>query len=490
MIFIASKKSKNEKYAVIYARFSSENQREESIDGQVRECSALAARLGLQVIEIYADRAISGKTDERPEFQRMIADSAQRQFQFVLVYKTDRFARNKSDSAIYKTLLKKNGVKVLYSNENIPDTPEGIVLESVLEGFAEYFSANLAVNVRRGMKENALKGKPAGARAPYGFRLVDGSLVVDPATAPAVRLIFEKYAAGDSVPAICKALKLAGYKTNAGTDFAASSLRTILTNEKYKGVFVYNADVEKGDVIRIEGGCPAIVEPALFDQVQKLRATKKQKPRLNRGHYSYLLAGRVRCCGGGSYVGNSKGSGSLYYRCETRHNRFNCSCGHYYIACERLDAPVFDFVSRVLLDPANIDAISERAAALQSSPSSKLEPLNNRLVETEKSIKNIISAIERGLFSAAMQERLAELENEKAAIQKKLAFEKLHAEASLSAADIADFLRSFLAGDFSDVEYKKSIIQALVHSVVIYPDRAVVSFEAEGVALLDQTIPL
>lgn len=492
MVFIAYSKLKNlEKNAVIYARYSSENQREESIEGQVRECSELAARMGLTVVEIYADRALSGKYDDRPEFQRMIADSAKRQFAFVIVYKIDRFARNKADSAIYKTLLKKNGVKVLYSNENIPDTPEGIVLESVLEGFAEYFSANLAVNVRRGMKENALKCKTSGARPPLGFRKVDGFLQIDPETAPIVRMVFEMYAARKPTKSICRALKLAGYKTAAGDDFCSTSIRVILENEKYKGTFVFNADMKKGDVVRVEGGCPAIVEPALFDLVQKIRAGKKLKPRLDTGSHFYLLAGLVKCCGGGIYVGNAKqGSKYKYYRCERRHDHLDCSCGHYYLNCNRLDVPILDYISSVLLDPVNIAAISERAASLQVSTAPNVEPLKKRLSEIENSIKNIIAAIERGLFSPAMQNRLAELENEKAELDKSLALANLQTEPSLSAAEIGDFLRSFLAGDITDPDFQKALVRALVRSVTVYPDRAVVSFGAEGVELLEETFPL
>lgn len=489
---MALAKLKNiEKNAVIYARYSSENQREESIEGQVRECSKLADKMGLSVIEIYADRAFSGKYDDRPEFQRMIADSAKRQFSFVIVYKIDRFARNKSDSAIYKMLLKKNGVKVLYSNENIPDSPEGIVLESVLEGFAEYFSANLAVNVRRGMKENALKGRTAGARPPLGFRKVDGFLQVDPETAPIIRQVFDMYAAGAPTKSICRALKLAGYKTAAGTDFCATSIRVILENEKYKGVYVFNADIKKGDVVRIEGGCPAIVEPSLFDLVQKMRASKKLKPRLGTSSHFYLLAGLVHCCGGGVYVGNAKqGSKYKYYRCERRHDHLDCACGHYYVNCNRLDRPVLDFISRVLLDPENIDAISSRAAALQVSTVPNLDPLKNRIAEIDSAIKNIIAAIEQGLYSPAMQARLADLENEKADLDRSLALANMRAEPSLSAADIGDFLRSFLAGDISDPDFQKALVRALVCSVMVYPDRAVVVFGAEGVELLEHSFPL
>ena len=129
--------------AVIYARYSSDNQREESIEGQIRECTAYAEKNGITIVKHYIDRAISAKTDNRPEFQQMIKDSDKKLFDIVLVWKLDRFARNRYDSARYKTQLKKNGVKLMSATEIISDGPEGIILESVLEGYAEYYSADL-----------------------------------------------------------------------------------------------------------------------------------------------------------------------------------------------------------------------------------------------------------------------------------------------------------------------------------------------------------
>lgn len=141
---------------VIYARYSSDAQREESIDAQIRENTAFAQRSGIEIVGTYIDRALSAKTDNRPEFQQMIRDSAKKKFDVVIVWRLDRFSRNRYDSAKYKAILKKNNVRVISATENISENPEGILLESVLEGYAEYFSAELAVKVTRGMVENAL----------------------------------------------------------------------------------------------------------------------------------------------------------------------------------------------------------------------------------------------------------------------------------------------------------------------------------------------
>ena len=121
--------------AVVYARYSSDNQREESIEGQIRDCRAYAEYNGIEIVGEYIDRAFSAKTDDRPDFQRMIADSAKKLFDVVLVWKLDRFARNRYDSAFYRYTLRKNGVRLISVKENISDGPEGIILESMIEGF-------------------------------------------------------------------------------------------------------------------------------------------------------------------------------------------------------------------------------------------------------------------------------------------------------------------------------------------------------------------
>ena len=146
------------KTAVVYARYSSDNQTEQSIEGQLRVCREYAQRNNIVILDTYIDRAMTGTNDNRPDFQRMLRDSAARRWDYVLVYKLDRFSRNKYETAIHKKTLHDNGVKVLSAMENIPDTPEGIILESLLEGMNQYYSAELSQKIKRGMRETRLKG--------------------------------------------------------------------------------------------------------------------------------------------------------------------------------------------------------------------------------------------------------------------------------------------------------------------------------------------
>ena len=200
--------------AVIYARYSSDSQREESIEGQIRECTEYANRNGMTILRSYIDRALSARTADRPEFQNMIRDSEKGLFDIVLVWNIDRFSRDRYDSAHYKHLLKKNGVKVVSAKENISDGPEGIILESMLEGYAEYYSAELSEKIHRGQRENALKGRNNGGGIPLGYLLgSDQKLVIDPVIASLVEEIFRHYADGETVRSIVEDFNNRGPKT-------------------------------------------------------------------------------------------------------------------------------------------------------------------------------------------------------------------------------------------------------------------------------------
>ena len=161
------------KTAVIYARYSSERQTEQSIEGQVRVCTEYAARHNIVIVDKYIDRAMTGTNDNRTDFQRMLKDCTKRAWDIVLVYKLDRFSRNKYETAIHKKTLRNNGVQLVSAMENIPNTPEGIIMESLLEGMAEYYSAELSQKVRRGMNESRQKGNFTGGSILYGFRIVN-----------------------------------------------------------------------------------------------------------------------------------------------------------------------------------------------------------------------------------------------------------------------------------------------------------------------------
>ena len=273
---------------VIYARYSSDNQREESIEGHLRECKVFAEKNGIDIVGTYIDRALSAKTDNRPDFQKMIKDSAKKQFDCVIVWKLDRFARNRYDSAHYKSILKKNGVRVLSATEAISQGAEGIILESVLEGMAEYYSAELAEKVIRGQTENALSCRFNGGTVPIGFKInKDRKFEIDTETAPYVLDAFKKYEEGITMQEIADDLNAKGVRNNRGTKLNINAISTMLSNRRYMGEYYYR------DIV-IPDGIPAIVPKDLFLRVQERMSKNKNSPARYRADEHYILSTKLK----------------------------------------------------------------------------------------------------------------------------------------------------------------------------------------------------
>ena len=300
---------------VIYARFSSHSQTEQSIEGQLRVCYEYAKANGHIVIGEYIDRAQSGTSDNRSDFQRMIEDSERHAFQGVLVYQLDRFARNRYDSAINKAKLKKNGVRVLSAKENITDDASGVLIEGVLESMAEYYSVELSQKIKRGMEINAKKCLANGSNPGLGYRVnKDRTFSIDEEEAQIVREIFERYASGEVVADIIRDLNARQFKTSRGKEFNKNSISRILHNKRYIGYYLY-----KGT--ETPGGMPRIIDDDLFFRVQHLIEKNKAAPGRIRGKDEYLLTTKLYCgmCNAPmtGYGGTSKsGKHYHYYMCN------------------------------------------------------------------------------------------------------------------------------------------------------------------------------
>ena len=307
------------KTAVIYARYSSDRQTEQSIEGQVRVCNDYAERNDILVVNQYVDRATTGTNDNRDAFQQMMKDSDKKAWDYVLVYKLDRFSRNKFEMAMHRKHLKDNGIKILSAMENIPDSPEGILLESLLEGINQYYSEELAQKTRRGQRETRLKGLHCAGKLNYGYYTEKKKVFVHPEEGPIVKEIFERYAAGERGNEIAISFAERGILYR-GKPFSAANIYVILHGEKYTGKYELHGEV-------YDNIYPRIIEPELYERC-------KQKIDANRygNHipdYSYLLRRRVYCgeCGTRmtSYSGTSKsGRVSKYYKCWNAIGKKNC----------------------------------------------------------------------------------------------------------------------------------------------------------------------
>ena len=454
--------------AVIYARYSSHNQREESIEGQLRECRAFARRNDYIIVGEYIDRALSGKTDNRADFQRMIRDSERGHFQAVITYTLDRFARNRYDSAMYKARLKRNGVKVYYAKQYIPDEPEGIILESVLEGYAEYYSENLSRNIKRGMTENALACKVTGGTTPLGYAIgPDHTYVIDPAGAKIVRDIFEMYAGGHSAKEIIDYCNEQGYRTARKTQFNKNSLRTILTNDKYIGIYRY------GEIVK-ENGIPAIVSKDLFERVQKRYKHNAKARAKGKAREDYLLTTKLFCGHCGSpMIGESgtarNGSIHRYYKCADR--KKNHSCDKQIERKEWIEGIVVSYTVKTMLTDERIEKIAEKAIEIiekEAAENSTLPQLEDTLKDVEKRLKNLLAVMEQGMMnSETVRDRVFELESEKRDLEIRIAKEQ-NKKPRLTKEHIIFWLESFRQGDVDSEEYRRRVIDTLVNSVFVF----------------------
>lgn len=463
--------------AVVYARYSpGGNQTEQSIEGQLRECEQYAKTHDLTIVDTYIDRHITGKTDHRPQFQKMIQDSDKRTFDAVLVWKTDRFARNRYDSATYKNRLKKNGVKVLYAKESIPDGPEGIILESMLEGMAEYYSAESSQKIRRGMRESAHKCHVTGGYLALGYKIgADKSFEIDEQQAPIVQKIFNMYDQGKTVTEICAELNALDLKTTLGKPFNKNSLRTILKNEKYIGVY-------EAQGIRVEGGVPSIIDKALFDRVQKRTAANRRAPARKKAKTNYYLSGKLYCgsCGAGmsGEYGTSKGGERHYYYICVNKKRLK-TCDRKAVRKDWIESLVVEATEKHILQPGKLEAISKKCVEVQArdtSQNEELHALQKQLSLTNTRIKNLMTAIEQGIITKTTKQRLADLE----AAQEQIEFDIEECsikQPKLSERDIRFLLSQFQREANEPLkEHTEKIIKTFVNSVRLFDDHIVVFY--------------
>ena len=466
--------------AVVYARYSSHNQREESIEGQLRDAYAYAERNGYDIIAEYADQAKSGKSDQRPEFQRMLKDAEKKQFTVVLVWKQDRFMRNRYESATDKMKLKKNGVRVVSVMESISDTPEGIIMEGLLESMAEYYSANLSQNIKRGMRENLQKGKLSGHPAPYGYKLADGKLLQDETAAPIVRYIFEEYASGKTKKEIFDVLRARGVKSPKGRELSASSYAKLLENPAYCGKVVQ---------MGIEVDCvpDPIISEELFLRVQERVKARKRAPAASKAKEEYLLQGKCFCGLCGSTMAGECGYGNHgimyhYYSCHARKKHRRCSKHN-----ERKEA-LEDLVVRAgvqfIRGEASLDLIADAVVASYekeygTKQIADLERQHNRI---ECDLNNVIDAIAQtpAFAQARLIERLSQMEKKRDEIQKEIAQLKLSQPLRLTKDEIKDWLRKFSAGDVRDPDFRRWVVDVLISAVYVYDDKIVVFYSLRG----------
>lgn len=424
------------KTAVIYARYSSTNQTEQSIEGQVHVCQDYAKRNDIIIVDSYIDRAISGTTDERESFQRMLKDSNNKKWDYVLVYKLDRFARNKYESAIHRKHLKDNDIKLLSAMENIPETPEGVLLESLLEGMNQYFSEELAQKVSRGLHESRMKGHCIGS-VPYGYIKENKKLIVNHEESQILNRIYKDYASGKTILKISKNLEEENI-TNKGRKFIPEVIRYILKREIYTGICKINGKVY--DKIY-----PQIITKELYNKVME-RYNKTRYGSRKDNHEIFRLKDKIFCgyCNRKMYpvsAISSNGEHLRYYNCIGT-KKDNCKNKRMYK--DFIEGVVDKFLIEQFNTPKNLGILTEKIFEVHKkrvNSNTSLSTLKNDLQKVNTSIANIMSAIEKGIITDTTKQRLEELEKSKKELQEKVIIEQSKERYELTKEDIQNFFK-------------------------------------------------
>lgn len=468
--------------AVIYARYSSHNQRDVSIEQQVAACRKYADENGMEVLRIYDDHAMTGTNDNRPEFRRMIRDSASGAFSCVIVYSLDRFSRDRYDSAVHKHTLKENGVKVLSATENIQDNPTGVLMESILEGFAEYYSRELSQKIRRGMASNAEKGMVNGP-VPFGYKKgADGRYEIVPFEAGIVKEIYARVSEGEPFVRIIDDLNARGILTKKGKPWCHNSFSKMLSQEKYVGIY-------RCRDITIENGIPPILDRAIFDAVQ-LRLTSKPNRRNSvpqkrrRAAGTYLLTGKLFCGHCSSPMvgvsGNGKsGSPFFYYACKSR-RADRSSCSKKPVPRDLIESRIASAIYTLISRPDVVDWLADATMDLlrEQQDSDEIRMLQSRLDQLRAEKANLLHAIRLAPAIQSLLTALGEAEAEESSVAAKLALARSNASSSVTRSDITDFIRALTSGDLTDKSFQERLIDAFLVRAYVYDDhlRAVFAY--------------
>ena len=447
-------------HAVIYARYSSDKQNEQSIEGQLRICEDYCRLNNYEITARYIDRATSGKTDNRIEFQQMIKDSQKKKFKHIVVYKLDRFSRDRYDSAIYKRLLKLNGISVLSATEQIGNSPEGIILESLLEGIAEYYSAELSQKVKRGNFENIQKGYSIGGPRLYGYKVIDKRYHVDDQEAKIVYMVFSMYANGSTVVDILDTL--ISHLNAQEKPFSSNGILKMLRNIKYTGRFYYRGELYANYY-------PRIIDDATFETVKGRLAQNKAHPTHKEMTSSYLLSRKLFYRDFGNLLigcsGTSKqGKSYYYYRlsdiCKT-------TDAVKPIAKDYIESMVFDATVKYVLNEEILSPLIDIVYVIIEKEFKKdkvYDVLAKRLSKTNKEIENIIKAIKSGVSSSALNEELISLEKQKKELEFQLESEKANQALPVTKQGLTDFLYQLKE---SSAFSRTAIIDMFVKYVII-----------------------
>lgn len=471
--------------AVIYARFSSAKQTEQSIEGQLRICHQYAKDNGFVVVKEYVDRKKTAKNDLRPAFQKMLADSYKHEFDFVIVYALDRFARDDGDHGTDKRILQRNGVLLLSATQQIGINADGtenlggILTEGIYVALAKYYSRELAQKVRRGQNESLEKKNFLGGSVLYGYRVKDKKFCIDEAEAEVVREMFELYSKGKSAFDIADIFNAKRLKNSLGTPFKANGIMRMLQNKKYIGTFKYGSRV-------IENYLPPIVDKRLFEIVQMRIEENKRNPAKAKAHTPYILTGKLYCGYCKSPMIGEAGTGChgevyYYYKCGTKKHRKG-RCKKRTVRKQELEDLVIKSTLDHILRNDIIEDITVQLLKVQEEnrDTAEIEVLKQQLSEINSFIKNILTAIKKGVITESTQEELERLETERAEHEKKIALAEYDESTVLTRERIEFWFEQFANFDIADEGARQYLVTYFINRIILYDDRMIIIYNHDG----------
>ncbi|MBF0548742.1 MAG: recombinase family protein [Candidatus Riflebacteria bacterium] len=484
------------KIAVGYVRYSSLSQREESLEAQIRLIDEYAQREGYVLTSFYADHACSGtNSTKRPEFLRLMEDAKKGVFQYVIVHKLDRFSRNRYESSNFKFHLKKYGVRLISVLEKLDESPESIILESLLEGMNEYYSKNLAREVKKGITQSALSARHLGGKPPLGYSVDRNTMkyIINEEEAEIVRTIFSMYLNGMGYGKLIAYLNSQGHRTKWKKTFGKTAIYTILRNTKYKGLYTFNRGPAKDcsgrrtikktqeDIISIPNGLPAIISEEQFAKVQEKLSLEAKKSGMYKAKAVYLLSGIVQCgCCNHQFHANGRIGGrnrTKYYTYRCSHRAANKdNCNNIEVNRNYLEDFVLSELQRVLFNERRIGSLVKRLNEYQiktlTDNNQEIEKVQKELSAINPQIQNILDAIVKGMDHSTLKDRLTTLEGEKVRLElKKKELEYSDQKPFMDETTLREILKKYsnFVKTRSIPECKK-FVKEFVEKVVVHKD--------------------
>lgn len=466
-------------HGAIYCRYSSHNQKEASISQQIEWCQKLAEEYKIDIIKVYSDEAVTGRTDKRKSFQLMMKDAAAGKFSYLISWKSNRIGRNMLEAMMNEERLREAGVRILYVEEDFEDNAAGRFAARSMMNVNQFYSESMAEDVRRGMIDNAKKCMVTNGHLPLGYKKDENlHYVIDEPRAAVVREIFTRVAAGDPFMEIFDDLNSRGITTSYGKPWGRTSLNKIISNERYRGIYIY-------DDVRIENGIPRIVSDELYFKVQEVLKVKNNPRGRRRNTADYLLTGKLFCGHCGSpmtgYSGHSR-NGTLhhYYVCQKR--RVEKTCEKKNVRQEEIETLIAQkIVNDVLGDDAVIEFIADSTVAYNKKcrDQGHIGILEERLANAEKAAKNIMSAIEQGIITETTKKRLLELEAEQATIRADIEAAKAEI-VDVSREVIIAGLQMFRDGDVNSPAFRQKLFDTFLLAAYLFDDKLSLMFRFSG----------